>query len=826
MASTDSAGSQTDRYLCHGEFDGFIRLTDVPRRVSSFDAVQPNRVSGIEIAVARAQRQRAVWAMGAAILIVLGITGAVAVAATVTRDGAQKSRQAFTESSAEIASTLKLAIQHEQDLIVSTAGFVVGNPNASETEFIRWADSVSALERYPELFGFGESVIVPASRLKAFEAKAMANPSAPLGPGGTFQVKPPGKRAFYCFSQLGQSRQTAGPPVGYDFCAGDQGAAALADRNSGHGDYVPIVFGKTTLLAVQTPVYRGGTVPSTVASRKAEFIGWIGVSVVPDVLLEVALEGRPGTAVTLRFGGGTSNVVFVDGTAPRGWQHTTINLHNGWTVETYASASGEGMFANAGALGLLVTGIAVSLLLGLLVFILGTSRSRALALVSQKTDELRYQALHDPLTGLPNRLLITDRIEQLLARNRRSGTTAAAMYIDLDDFKNVNDTLGHAAGDQLLRAVAARLSGTLREVDTIGRIGGDEFVVLIDSGRLDTAPEFVAERLLEVMRQPFELDAAPMPLTVTVSVGIAVADRNSRSELLRDADVALYLAKSAGKNCFEVFQPAMETNIRRIYELEFDLRCALEHHQFRLVYQPIYSLDDLSLLGVEALLRWDHPTMGEIQPGEFVPLLESSGRIIEVGRWVLIEACRQTASWRARAGTNIGVSVNVSGRQLDHDFIVDDVKEALMLSGLAPTVLTIEITETALMRDTETAAKRLRELKKIGVRLSIDDFGTGYSSLAYLAKFPVDCLKIDRAFTSAISNSTESRALVRTLVQLGRDLGLTTIAEGVETAEQIDRLRDEHVDQAQGFLMARPLEPDVFATTMLGLSSEVVVPPA
>jgi diguanylate cyclase (GGDEF)-like protein len=402
-------------------------------------------------------------------------------------------------------------------------------------------------------------------------------------------------------------------------------------------------------------------------------------------------------------------------------------------------------------------------------------------------------------------VLITDRIEQLLARNRRNGTTAAAMYVDLDDFKNVNDTLCHTAGDQLLLAAAARLSGTLREADTIGRMGGDEFVVLIDGGNLDTSPELVAERLLQVMRQPFELDAAPMPLTVTVSVGIAVDDRSCPGELLRDADVALYLAKAAGKNCFEVFHPEMDTDIRRVNELEFDLRCALEYNQFRLVYQPIYNLEDLSLFGVEALLRWDHPTLGEIQPDEFIRLLESSGRIIEVGRWVLIEACRQTAHWHAQGSTPLGVSVNVSGRQLDHDSIVEDVSEALRLSGLDPARLTVEVTETALMRDTEMTARRLLQLKAIGVQLAVDDFGTGYSSLAYLAKFPVDCLKIDRTFTGAMNKSTESRALVRTLVQLGHDLGLTTLAEGVETTEQIDRLRDEHVDQAQGFLMARPL---------------------
>ena len=779
----------------NGAFAGFSGVPHVPMSrqwvvFTHLGRTAGKRVSPKDRALERTRRRRTAWAAAAILMVVLGTTGATLAASSVARDATQSSRQSFTTSSAEIASTLELAIQHEQDLIVSAAGFVAGNPDASEKAFIAWADSVRALERYPELNGFGKSVIVPAAQLKAFAARASAHLSVPSGQGAAFQVIPPGKRPFYCFSQVSQSRSTSRTPAGYDYCAGSQGAAALADRDSGQGDYVPIAFGKTTFLAVQTPVYRGGTVPTTVETRRAAFIGWIGMSFDPDVLLDTALQGHPGTAVSLRFGGGASKIVFAEGAGGAGSQRVTISLHNGWTVETFASLRGGGLFANAGALGLLVIGTALGVLIGLLMFILETSRSRALALVTQRTEELRHQALHDPLTGLPNRALISDRIEQLLARNRRSGTCGAAMYVDLDDFKNVNDTLGHAAGDQLLLAMAARLSAALREADTIGRMGGDEFVVLIDGATLDTAPELVAERLLDVMRQPFELDVAPVPLTVTVSVGVAVGDRSSPGELLRDADVALYLAKAAGKNRYEVFHPEMDSNIRQRYEMEFDLRRALEAQQFRLVYQPIYNLDDLSPYGAEALLRWDHPTLGLIQPDEFIPLLESSGRIVEVGRWVLIEACRQMAAWHA-GGSALNVSVNVSGRQLDHDAIVDDVRDALYLSGLDPATLTVEVTETALMRNADKTARRLGELKALGIQLAIDDFGTGYSSLAYLERFPVDCLKIDRTFTNAIGDSTESRALVRTLVQLGHDLGMTTLAEGVETTEQIDHLRDE-----------------------------------
>jgi diguanylate cyclase (GGDEF)-like protein len=412
--------------------------------------------------------------------------------------------------------------------------------------------------------------------------------------------------------------------------------------------------------------------------------------------------------------------------------------------------------------------------------------------------------MHDPLTGLPNRTLIADRTEQLLARSRRSHTAGAALFFDLDEFKNINDTLGHEAGDELLEAVAQRLTSQLREVDTIGRLGGDEFIVLVDDASPGAA-EQVARRLLEVMREPFTLKASPNPIVVSASIGVARGDRESPSDLLRDADVALYQAKAAGRNCHVTFSSEMEADIQQRLELEFDLRSALDSDQFRLVYQPMYDLSDLSMVGVEALLRWDHPTQGLINPDGFIPMLESSGKITEVGRWVLIEACTRAASWRSR-GSDMCVSVNVSGRQLIHDTVVDDVREALALSGLEPTALTIEVTESVLMRDVETTAHRLQNLKDIGVGIAIDDFGTGYSSLAYLQQFPVDRLKIDRSFTDAMGNSKESMAVMHTLVQVGRSLELRTLAEGVETTEQIDRLRAEGVDEIQGYLLSRPLD--------------------
>jgi diguanylate cyclase (GGDEF)-like protein len=462
-----------------------------------------------------------------------------------------------------------------------------------------------------------------------------------------------------------------------------------------------------------------------------------------------------------------------------------------------------------GALSFRLSGAAISLLLGALVYVLGTGRIRSQTMAEERTDELQFQALHDSLTGLPNRALIMDRIAQLLARGRRHGTAGAALYIDLDDFKNVNDSLGHEAGDQLLKAVALRLASTLRGADTIGRMGGDEFVVLIDGSDPHVLPELVAERLLAVMKKPFELEEFATSLHANTSIGIAVGDRPSGGELLRDADIALYKAKAAGKNRFEFFHPEMQTDLGRRIRLEYDLRSALTGGQFHLVYQPIYKLDDLSMVGVEALLRWTHPTEGVLLPDEFVPLLEQTGQIREVGAWVLRQACAQMALWQI-SGDILDVSVNVSGRQLDDDRIVEHIRSALRVSGLAAASLIIEVTETSLMRDATSSARRLRAIKDLGVSIAVDDFGTGYSSLSYLQQFPVDCIKIDRSFVSAMGASTESLALIRTFVQLGRDLGLKTLAEGVETTTEMELLRADNVTEAQGFLFTEPLDSTGF----------------
>jgi diguanylate cyclase (GGDEF)-like protein len=438
-----------------------------------------------------------------------------------------------------------------------------------------------------------------------------------------------------------------------------------------------------------------------------------------------------------------------------------------------------------------------------------SERQRADEELARRQEELSFMATHDSLTGLPNRTLILDRAEQMLVRSRRNKTPVAALFVDLDNFKAINDTLGHGAGDELLKAVAARLDGVVRATDALGRLGGDEFVVIAEEYSLAAGPEVIAERLLEALKQPFKLKANATALTVTASIGVANGDRQAAGDLLRDADIAMYRAKWDGKNRYVVFETGMQDAVQTRMELEMDLRVALENDEFFLVYQPTFNLRDMSPTGMEALIRWNSPTRGVVQPDDFIPLLEETGLISEIGQWVMAKACQQGAQWRD-AGHPIGLAVNVSARQLDTDEIVSDVRNALAKSGLEPQALTIEITETTLMRNAEQTAQRLAAIKALGVRIAIDDFGTGYSSLAHLQRFPVDALKIDRSFISGLTHNREGASLIHTLVQLGKDLSIETLAEGIEQSQELELLRDERCDSGQGFLFAKPL--DVCAT--------------
>ncbi|MGA2306081.1 MAG: EAL domain-containing protein [Acidimicrobiales bacterium] len=749
-------------------------------------------------------RPRRVWLTATALLVAAGALGSVLGASVVARNDAQRSHQALVSSSMAIASTLKLAIQQENSLVISAKAFIVANPNASNAEFLSWVSSMQVAKRFPEVGGFGYYAVVRPDQLSQFVARILTDPPEPLAAGQSYQITPPGTRPFYCLSDLGFENRGLALPLGYDVCAAYDSTARIT-KAFANNTYVPYKIGNKSYLAVEGPVYPGGVEPATAQARAATVLGLVGLTTLPSFDLQQSLMGHPGTAVAFHYGSGSSKVTFTAGSAPAGAMSTSVNLHNGWQVETFGAVDGSGVLGNSNALVLLLGGFVLSLLLGALIYVLGTSRSRALGLVDERTQELHHLALHDALTELPNRALIIDRIDQMLARSRREHTPVAVLFLDLDNFKDVNDTLGHAAGDQLLAAVAARLTSAIRQEDTVGRLGGDEFVVLAEGASLAAGAEMVAERILDVLATPFEIAGSDAPLAVTASIGIAKGRRSTPDELLRDADIALYQAKAAGKKCAVVFAPAMQEAVDDSRHLETDLHAALESNQFFLLYQPTFDLSSGSFTGVEALLRWRHPTRGVILPDDFIPALEASGLIVPVGRWVLEEACRQGAAWQ-RQGHHVTVSINVSAKQLDRDQIVAEVHDALTNSGFDPALCVLELTETTLMHNVDGTVARLTLLKALGVRVAIDDFGTGYSSLAYLRQFPVDMLKIDRSFVSGITETSEAAALVHAMVQLGKALGLETVAEGVENDDQRVRLTAEKVDTGQGFLFARPLD--------------------
>jgi diguanylate cyclase (GGDEF)-like protein len=423
------------------------------------------------------------------------------------------------------------------------------------------------------------------------------------------------------------------------------------------------------------------------------------------------------------------------------------------------------------------------------------------------SEQRLFQLAHyDSLTNLPNRQTFSERIRHAIAIATRRDASLAVMFVDVDHFKTINDSLGHEAGDRVLRVVAERIAGCLRESDTVARIGGDEFVILLEEGG-DSFDSFevVAAKLAKSVAQPVTVNG--YDLFVELSMGICVfpQDGTDAETLLRNADTAMYKAKSSGRNCWRFFDESMARSVARKLELETALRRAVERGELALMYQPQVALDSGHIVGVEALVRWNRPNLGTVPPLEFIPLAEESGLIVSIGDWVLETACMQAAKWVREKRTALRMAVNISARQIYHKDFVQQVARILTATGLPAEMLELEITESSILENLDETVRKLQQLKMMGMTIAIDDFGTGYSSLSYLKQLPLDRLKIDRSFVKDTPEDRDDCAIVRTIVAMSASLGLSVIAEGVETREQVEFLRAGGCNEIQGYLISKPV---------------------
>jgi diguanylate cyclase (GGDEF)-like protein len=426
-------------------------------------------------------------------------------------------------------------------------------------------------------------------------------------------------------------------------------------------------------------------------------------------------------------------------------------------------------------------------------------------------QQINYMATHDTLTGLPNRLMFSQLLNQAILSAQRNKRQLAVFFIDLDRFKTINDSLGHEAGDRLLKEIGNRFKKSLRAVDVVGRLGGDEFVVFIEEVKEFRQVEIVAHKLLSSAIKPMVLTGEECRVTASIGISVYPRDGEDEQSLIKNADIAMYFAKEEGKNNYQFYSKDIQSLSNERLSLETNLRRALERKEFSLQYQAKVDFKIGMITGVEALLRWDNPYLGSVTPTQFIPVAEDTGLIVPIGRWVMKTACAQNVDWQRQGLPPVCMAVNLSLRQLMDDNLLEDIKAALDDSGMAPNLLELEITESMVMHNPARLIEVLTNIKKMGVRLAIDDFGTGYSSLAQIKHFPIDTLKVDRSFIRNLPQDSENRAITEAIIAMGKTLSLTVVAEGVETQDQWDFLRDHICDEMQGFYFSKPIAPDQFA---------------
>jgi diguanylate cyclase len=457
--------------------------------------------------------------------------------------------------------------------------------------------------------------------------------------------------------------------------------------------------------------------------------------------------------------------------------------------------------------------LAIALIISMLDFRMQARTAQLTSSLDRANDELQFLALHDGLTKLPNRILLEDRLEQELSNAKRNQKPFSVLFLDLDGFKQINDAFGHQVGDLLLTEVAQRIRKVVRARDTVARLGGDEFVVLVDTGEPASVAS-VASTLITEIQKPYPLSGHDCQVTVSIGIAIYKCDETLRQDLLKNADAAMYHAKALGRNTYCFFDVSMNEDAEQQVQVLHDLRQAMDRQELVLYYQPKFDAQSGAMLGVEALIRWNHPTRGILPPAEFIPLAEKIGLIVPIGEWTVLEACRQLSEWRADGYNGWTVAVNVSAVQFNHPGLIELVEHGLERYALDPSSLILEITESTAMRDPNASRAILQKLHQMGVRISIDDFGTGYSSLLYLNRLPADELKIDRGFVRELSHNGHDAAIVSAIVALGRTLNLEIVAEGVETVAQQEFLTASGCTSLQGFLLGRPMPPDELIATI------------
>jgi diguanylate cyclase (GGDEF)-like protein len=686
-------------------------------------------------------------------------------------------------------------------LLASGQGLFSGSRVVSDDEFSRLVGALRLAERAPatRVVGF----IARVEDVRAFEGVQHS-----LG-ATDFEIAPEAPRA-------GAPRAivTYAVPDGTSLVEGDDivdagllDALALAREFSTTIATGPIVGvdGRSGFALVAPAL-----VPTPPSSTSA-MDGWVFVWIDADEFLSAVvapLDLPLAAQLTTTAVGGTTDEVLATWPEPAvlgdaGSTRRITDHGHTWTLRIAATGDLGGHSRELPAL-VLVAGLALSALATTVAQLISSSLERRRA-----EAHLSHQATHDPLTELPNRTLFVDRVEQAVARAERSERPVAVLFLDLDRFKVVNDSLGHRAGDELLVAAAQRLRTVVRPADTVARFGGDEFVVLCEEVDETRVAVDVARRIVAALEEPFVLGGREVFVSASVGICMATDTRSTPDDLLRNADTAMFRAKGRGGARVAMFDDAMQAWAEGRFETEVALRRAVERGELRVHYQPVVHLDSADIVALEALVRWERPGMGLVSPGEFIPIAEETGLIVPLGTWVLEEACRQVAAWQhlGPRGT-LGVTVNMSGRQLVQPDVVEVVRTALARAQLDPGLLTLEITESVLLDDDAHAIDVLGALKDLGVRLAIDDFGTGYSSLTYLRHFPFDVVKVDQSFVHNLGTNVEDSTIVAAVIALSKALGLRVVAEGIETAEHLAALVNLDCDYAQGYFFSRPMPAD------------------